>query len=273
MDADDFRDYMLSFLFLRYLSDNYEAAAKKELGQDYPKPGNVNKRAPLAVKEPNQDYSKTEDPREQSPLAILYAENPKDTTKFEKQMRRRVHYVIKPKFLWGEITEKARLQDDELLITLADGFKYIENHSFESNLQGFFSEINLHSEKLGRTATECNKKLCIIIQKIAEGMAEFSTDTDILGDAYEYLIGQFAAGSGRKAGEFYTPQEISTIYHVSLHWTRRSQITEPKSWETCWILHVVWVLCYSMCVNAWMQRVLVRYTVRKKTLPPITLSA
>ena len=37
MDADDFRDYMLSFLFLRYLSDNYETAAKKELGRDYPK--------------------------------------------------------------------------------------------------------------------------------------------------------------------------------------------------------------------------------------------
>ena len=211
MDADDFRDYMLSFLFLRYLSDNYEAAAKKELGQDYPKQENKDKHTSLAVKEPKQDYSKTEDPKKQSPLVILYAENPKDTTKFEKLMRRRVHYVIKPKFLWSEITEKARLQDDELLITLANGFKYIENHSFESSLQGLFSEINLHSEKLGRTATERNKKLCTIIQKIAEGMAEFSTDTDILGDAYEYLIGQFAAGSGRKAGEFYTPQEISTI--------------------------------------------------------------
>src|SRR5699024_5828940 len=47
--------------------------------------------------------------------------------------------------------------------------------------------------------------------KIAEGISEFSTDTDTLGDAYEYLIGQFAAGSGKKAGEFYTPQEISSI--------------------------------------------------------------
>lgn len=47
--------------------------------------------------------------------------------------------------------------------------------------------------------------------KIAEGIARFSTDTDILGDAYEYLIGQFAAGSGKKAGEFYTPQQLSTI--------------------------------------------------------------
>ena len=72
--------------------------------------------------------------------------------------------------------------------------------------KGLFSEINLNSEKLGKTPAERNKKLCTIIQKISEGIAEFSTDTDTLGDAYEYLIGQFAAGSGKKAGEFYTPQ-------------------------------------------------------------------
>ncbi|MEW6092112.1 MAG: type I restriction-modification system subunit M, partial [Pseudomonadota bacterium] len=56
-----------------------------------------------------------------------------------------------------------------------------------------------------------NARLCTIIQKIAEGLAEFPSDRDLLGDAYEYLIGQFAAGSGKKAGEFYTPQQISTI--------------------------------------------------------------
>src|SRR6266478_4324849 len=91
------------------------------------------------------------------------------------------------------------------------GFKYIENESFQSTFQGLFSEINLSSEKLGKNYTERNAKLCIIIQKIAEGLAEFSTDTDTLGVAYEYLLGQFAAGSGKKAGEFYTPQQISSI--------------------------------------------------------------
>ncbi|WP_164674975.1 type I restriction-modification system subunit M [Anditalea andensis] len=83
--------------------------------------------------------------------------------------------------------------------------------AFANSFQGLFSEINLNSEKLGKTSTERNKKLCIIIQKISEGIADFSTDSDTLGDAYEYLIGQFAAGSGKKAGEFYTPQQISTI--------------------------------------------------------------
>ncbi|MDH5693809.1 MAG: type I restriction-modification system subunit M [Gammaproteobacteria bacterium] len=190
MNADDFRDYMLSFLFLRYLSDNYEASAKKELGKDYPQLDADDKRAPLS---------------------LWYEANAGDVEQFEKQMRRKVHYVIEPLHLWSSIAEMARKQDGELLHTLQKGFKYIENHSFDTTFQGLFSEINLDSEKLGKNYTERNKKLCDIISKIAEGIAKFSTDTDILGDAYEYLIGQFAAGSGKKAGEFYTPQQISSI--------------------------------------------------------------
>ncbi len=53
--------------------------------------------------------------------------------------------------------------------------------------------------------------LCSIITEIAEGLSKFPNETDLLGDAYEYLIGQFAAGSGKKAGEFYTPQQVSTV--------------------------------------------------------------
>ena len=196
MNADDFRDYMLSFLFLRYLSENYEESARKELGRDYPDdtPADVLKKLKV-----------------NSPLEIWYLENPEDIIEFEKQMRRKVHYVIKPEHLWSNISELARTQDKDLLQTLEEGFKYIENESFESAFQGLFSEINLNSEKLGKTAEERNKKLCTIIQKIADGIKDFSADSDTLGDAYEYLIGQFAAGSGKKAGEFYTPQQISTI--------------------------------------------------------------
>jgi type I restriction enzyme M protein len=130
---------------------------------------------------------------------------------FEKQMRSKVHYVIKPDYLWGSIVHLAKTQSDKLLSTLQEGFKYIEEESFQSNFQGLFSEINLASDKLGRKYEERNAKLCSIISEIARGMSLFSTETDTLGDAYEYLIGQFAAGSGKKAGEFYTPQQISNI--------------------------------------------------------------
>lgn len=192
MNADDFRDYMLSFLFLRYLSDNYEAAAKRELGADYPDADAIG------------NGGKT-------PLSVWYAQNPDDVPQFEQQMRRKAHYVIEPPYLWTNIVHLARTQDGALLDTLQKGFKYIEEQSFESHFQGLFSEINLASDKLGRDYAARNAKLATIIGRIAEGLAGFSTDTDTLGDAYEYLIGQFAAGSGKKAGEFYTPQRISSI--------------------------------------------------------------
>ncbi len=190
MDADDFRDYMLAFLFLRYLSDNYEAAARKELGKDYPKEidGSV-----------------------ATPLQAWYESNAGDVIEFEKQMRRKVHYVIEPQYLWANIAEMARVQDEDLLRTLTYGFKYIEEESFESTFQGLFSEINLTSEKLGKTYTQRNGQLVKIVSEIAKGLAKFSANSDALGDAYEYLIGQFAAGSGKKAGEFYTPQQVSDI--------------------------------------------------------------
>ena len=204
MDADDFRDYMLSFLFLRYLSDNYETAARKELGSDYPK---------LA-----EDDSRV-------PMAVWYADNAADVMAFEKQMRRKVHYVVQPQHLWSSIANMARTQSGELLNTLQDGFKYIETESFQSTFQGLFSEIDLASSKLGKGYEERNAKLCVIIKKIAEGLAEFSDKLDTLGDAYEYLIGQFAAGSGKKAGEFYTPQPVSDILSAIV--TLDSQ--EPKT--------------------------------------------
>ncbi|WP_394287199.1 type I restriction-modification system subunit M [Bacteroides pyogenes] len=196
MMADDFRDYMLSFLFLKYLSDNYVEFARKELGTDYPDIKNIVKEEAEIIK---------------SPLQIWYAANPKDIDLFEAQMRKKIHYVIKPKYLWDNIAENARTQSNELLKILEEGFKYIEEQSFETSFKGLFSEINLNSEKLGKNYAERNALLAKVINKIKEGVSKLDTTTDTLGDAYEYLIGQFAANSGQKAGEFYTPQGISSI--------------------------------------------------------------
>lgn len=195
MMADDFRDYMLSFLFWKYLSDNYIKSAKKELGSDYPE---LTKEQLASMKI-------------STPLQFWYKNNSGDIFLFEKQMKRKIHYVIEPQYLWDNIAELARTQSDTLLETLQNGFKYIENESFDSSFRGLFSEINLNSEKLGKSYTERNKLLAKVIQTIAEGLNNSGAEGDSLGDAYEYLIGQFAAGSGQKAGEFYTPQMISTI--------------------------------------------------------------
>lgn len=189
MMADDFRDYMLSFLFWKYLSDNYVNAAKKELGADYPECA---------------DDSHTS-------LQLWYDRNTDDVPLFESQMKRKIHYVIRPEYLWDTIVHLAKTQSPDLLDAIEKGFKYIENESFESSFKGLFSEINLNSEKLGKSYMERNALLTKVIGTIADGLSDFSTDSDSLGDAYEYLIGQFAAGSGQKAGEFYTPQMISSI--------------------------------------------------------------
>jgi len=238
MNADDFRDYMLSFLFLRYLSNNYEEAAKKELGSDYLQcekeiksiyiAGKQDESISLLKDQVTDYFSKQQleenaktmmiddhlallDSKKLTPLVVWYNNNLDQVTTFEKQMRRKVHFVIKPHYLWSNIYELARTSSKYLLKTLQAGFKFIENESFDSTFRGLFSEVNLDSDKLGKNYELRNTMLCSIITKIAEGLSEFPNESDILGDAYEYLIGQFAAGSGKKAGEFYTPQQISTI--------------------------------------------------------------
>lgn len=268
MNADDFRDYMLSFLFLRYLSDNYEEAVKKELGSDYQKSEREIKehgnQVDAYIKELKQtivNYSNShllekwglnEDETNKDtikkaknnfveennrmlysnhviPLAVWYIRNLDQVEMLEKQMRRKIHYVIKPAYLWSNIYELARTQSNELLKNLQKGFKYIENESFESRFRGLFSEINLDSDKLGKNYTERNSLLCSIITEIAEGLSKFSNETDLLGDAYEYLIGQFAAGSGKKAGEFYTPQQVSTVISRIISLDSQDPSTGKKS--------------------------------------------
>lgn len=133
-----------------------------------------------------------------------------------------------------KISER-RLEDGLIEQLQALGYTYRPDirdrakQSFESNFQGLFSEINLTSDKLGRQYTDRNAKLCAIIKALTEGMAAFSADVDTLGDAYEYLIGQFAAGSGKKAGEFYTPQEISSVLSGIVTLDGQEPATGPRA--------------------------------------------
>ena len=209
MTADNFRDYMLSLLFYRYISKRYEEAARTELGSDLPADKSL------------QDW---------------YKENEDDVKEFEDMMKKSTHYIIKPQYLWSAIHELTKTKNEEdsdrrkvknegkddekegiadkrieVLTKLKESFRHIEEESFKGAFKGLFSEINLDSEKLGKDYTARNNMVCNIISKLEEKLAEFDQKGDILGDAYEYLIGQFAAGSGKKAGEFYTPQQVSTI--------------------------------------------------------------
>ena len=116
MTADNFRDYMLSLLFYRYISKRYEEAARKELGSDLPA---------------------------EKSLLEWYKENEADVPEFEDMMLKSTHYIIKPQYLWSAIYELARTQDANLLTELGNSFRHIEEESFKGTFKGLFSEINL----------------------------------------------------------------------------------------------------------------------------------
>ena len=82
----------------------------------------------------------------------------------------------------------------------------------EEEFGNLFEDLDLTSSKLGKTEKQKNDLVCKILYHLDK--VDFETDdsdSDLLGDAYEYLIAQFASGAGKKAGEFYTPQQVSTI--------------------------------------------------------------
>ena len=82
----------------------------------------------------------------------------------------------------------------------------------EDDFDNLFEDMDLNSTKLGKTPEARNEiiaKVLLHLDKIDFKLED--TELDVLGDAYEYLIGQFASGAGKKAGEFYTPQEVSMV--------------------------------------------------------------
>ncbi len=85
-------------------------------------------------------------------------------------------------------------------------------HDSEQDFTGLFEDVDLTSSKLGRTVGQKNTLISEVIKHLDEiKFKHEDTEIDVLGDAYEYLIGEFASGAGKKAGEFYTPQQVSKI--------------------------------------------------------------
>lgn len=188
ISTDDFSDYILSILFLKFLSDNYEKAVERELGSDYPN-----------LREDDERTS----------LSVWYEENTSDVNVFEKQMRKKMHYIIEPKYLWRNISNLAETQSNDLLQTLQKVFEHIEEVSFKRNFKGLFSEINLNARILGQNHQERNKKVCEIINKLTEFTLDSSNDN--AGDAFEFLIDWFARNSSQRREEFFTERQLSTL--------------------------------------------------------------
>ena len=190
MGADEFRDYILGFIFYKYLSERMHLFADEILKHDGISFD--------AIDETSIDG-----------ITMLDA--------IQEESVGRLGYFLKPSELFHKIAEKgARKTDNFILEELTAVLKHIESstmgHDSEEDFEGLFEDLDLGSSKLGKTENQKNEliaKVLVHLDKIDFRLHD--TEADVLGDAYEYLIGQFASGAGKKAGEFYTPQEVSTI--------------------------------------------------------------
>lgn len=190
MGADEFRDYILGFIFYKYLSERMHLFADDILKNDGIKFD--------AIDETSSDGQEMLDAIKEESVG-------------------RLGYFLKPSELFHKVAEKgARKTHNFILEELTAVLKHIESstmgHDSEEDFEGLFEDLDLGSSKLGKTENQKNELIAKVLVHLDQ--IDFrldDTEADVLGDAYEYLIGQFASGAGKKAGEFYTPQEVSTI--------------------------------------------------------------
>jgi len=190
MGADEFRDYILGFIFYKYLSERMHLFADDILKHD------------------GIQFDQIDETTKRG-KAMLAA--------IQEESVGRLGYFLKPSELFHKVAEKgARKENNFILEDLGVILKHIEastmGHASEDDFEGLFEDLDLGSSKLGKTESQKNELIAKVLShldKIDFRLAD--TEADVLGDAYEYLIGQFASGAGKKAGEFYTPQEVSTI--------------------------------------------------------------
>jgi type I restriction enzyme M protein len=191
MDAAGFRDYILGFIFYKYLSEKIYLYANEILeGEDVTDFAKINE--------------KSKDGKE-----MLDA--------IRDESLERLGYFLLPSELFHVLAEKGAQQKDNFILQdLGDVLKHIEASTqgtdSEEDFEALFEEIDLDSSKLGKTVNQRNELIAKVLSRLdAIDFKLNDTEADVLGDAYEYLIGQFASGAGKKAGEFYTPQQVSTI--------------------------------------------------------------
>lgn len=190
MNADEFRDYILGFIFYKYLAEKMEIYANSILKQD--------KIQFRDIQENTKEGQEYIDAIREESLETL-------------------GYFLKPSELFSEIAKRGNSDNNTFI--LEDLQKILTNIQLstmgtqsEEDFDNLFEDMDLNSTKLGKTAEARNTIIAKVLMHLDEIDFKLQhTELDVLGDAYEYLIGQFASGAGKKAGEFYTPQEVSKI--------------------------------------------------------------
>ena len=188
VDGWDFKQYVLGFLFYRFISEDITSYLNEYEHQA----GDV-----------DFDYAKLDDATAEQ---------------VRKSMVEEKGYFILPSDLFANVRRCADA-DENLNETLQRVFKNIEGSAIgsrsESSLRGLFDDLDLNSRKLGDTVVDRNAKLVKVLNAIGDldlGTESFADNKiDAFGDAYEYLMTMYAANAGKSGGEFFTPQEVSEL--------------------------------------------------------------
>lgn len=191
MDASEYRNYILGFMFYRYLSERQE----KYLFENQILEG-IN-----SIEEVNEEYAKeaTDD----------------DLVDYLADIAESQGYAIEPQYTWKAIVNAVNSNTIK-----PDTFQNMFD-SFNNNLRlntkaredftGVFDDMNLSNSRLGNTTAARAKALTEIVNLVDQVEYKDENGKDILGDIYEFLIAKFAGNSGKKAGEFYTPHKVSEV--------------------------------------------------------------
>ena len=183
MDANEYKDYLLGIVFYKYLSDSFLIKVYDLLYDEKPE---TLKEALEAYKEALEDESADE---------------------LKEQIKEECHYVIEPELTYTYFADQAR-NNFFHREQLQKGFNNIEQS--DPIFADLFTDIDLYSNRLGTGDQKQSDTIANLIKEIDKADL-LNSDAEILGNAYEYLIGQFASETGKKAGEFYTPQAVSKI--------------------------------------------------------------
>ena len=227
MDADEFRDYILGFIFYKYLSEKMLIYANEILEED----------------------------------GITYQSIDESTLQGKEYLQaihdeaiNKLGYFLKPSELFSEVARRGNAKSEDAQgegqsnFILGDLTKILHNieqstmgTDSEDDFDNLFEDLDLTSTKLGRTEKAKNELIAKVLSHLDQ--IDFNlkdTNSDILGDAYEYLIGQFASGAGKKAGEFYTPQQVSTVLAkiVATGKTRLKSVYDPTCGSGSLLLRV-----------------------------------
>ena len=220
MGADEFRDYILGFIFYKYLSEKMHSYADELLQPD------------------GMGYKSL---KEGTAQGDEYLEAIKE------EALNKLGYFLKPSELFGELARRGDAGGKEqfILEDLQEVLRNIEQSTMgtesEDDFGNLFEDLDLTSSKLGKSENDKNALIVKVMAHLEQ--IDFrlqDADSDLLGDAYEYLIGQFASNAGKKAGEFYTPQEVSTILAkiVTTGKTRLRSVYDPTCGSGSLLLRV-----------------------------------